>query len=431
MNKKSLILFVLLNLVLISIFSVTAITTDLQSNYSPGQTLITKFSGNFLDSIKAESIYFYSGRDFIAMPYDVGKIENDFYIYSVLPIQERNYTLIIKNVKSLELGKETTRDLYYNFSVIGNVSDFSVNPGFIITTSNFSIKITSNINPIKVQTTFLNVSQEINVNPISSETAKFSISSIKKSGLNYLILKYSNQSYSIPVYVFKQPVNISAPSIKLEFSKSKLNYTILKNQDFEFKVYLSNPGQEDLENITVISDLDIIKIYPNRINELISGDSVKINLTIKSKEDGYEEGELTAKTSNYSTHIPVFITTSSNITYVQQVTKNNTDILQEETCEQLNGKVCESGTICEEDGTQLTADGKICCLKECKTISSFGTGKLIALIVIIVVLAGIGYVLFRRSRLKRINPKEIIKKTAKDFEERFKPQETRGDITRI
>ena len=64
---------------------VLAISVSIEEQYQPRQTVLVKIDGNFLDPIIADNIAFYSGRQLVAMDYNVAKLDPSFYLYAVLP----------------------------------------------------------------------------------------------------------------------------------------------------------------------------------------------------------------------------------------------------------------------------------------------------------------------------------------------------------
>jgi len=423
--KKSLmflLIFLLLPFVL-------AIETNIKENYRPGETLIAEISGNFIEPLKPENIQFYSGRLYVPLIYDLAKIQNTYYIYSLLPEKERNYTLIIKNARYFEAGQEIQKDLRFNFSVSGNLSLFSANPGFIITNKDFNIKVESKVKSINIKTEFLNSTKEIAVGVGQTKKISFPISEIKNFIVTTLTLSAEDTAYKIPVVVF--PTEISEelkPLGDLRFSKSIENFTILENSDFQFDISILNTGQEDINNISISTrDLeDIIVIKPENIEKLVAGTSQKINLTINSPEEGIREGSLLASSENYTAEVFLTIITLKDEEEFGKVIEES-EITQEETCSELGGLFCEEDEKCEGI-SKLTIDG-LCCLGKCKKEKS-GAGKTIALLVIIVILALIGFFVFKKLKSKRKTQREILKEKAEKYEERFKPKEIRGKLSR-
>ena len=393
-----------------------AFQTTFKENYRPGETLIAEISGNIIDNIKAADFIFYSGDDFNPIQNDVTKINSKYYIYAVLPLVERNYTLNIRNLHYLEQGQEKYSSKQFNFSVSGNSTLFSVKPGFIFSTGNFSVDITSNIKDIVVKSIFLNSSKEISVKEARTEKLSFSSPAI----LSTLYLSSDDTSYEIPVYIMKQsrPVNTSLPQISLDFSEAFLNLSVIKNQNFEFSVELINTGQATISNINISSDL--LTIYTNNIS-LDSEESIDVKFLIKSNQAGIKSGYLRIS-GDVSLEIPVYINTVENIEEYINITPNDNAV---KNCSQLSGDFCASSESCKGNWT-LTADyvDKLCCIGSCEELSSSssGSGKWIALIVIVIILIGGGIFVYKKAKMKKMASQDFFKKKDKEFAERFSPK---------
>ncbi len=407
---------------------VLAIETNLKEKYKPGETLIIKISGNFIKPLKPSDILFYSGRLYIPLVYDLTKIQNTYYIYALLPEKERDYTLIIKNAHYVEVGQEVQEDLKYNFSVSGNITPFSINPGFIITDKNFDINVESKIKSINLRTEFLNSTKEIEIGVGQTKKIPFSISGIKNFTVTTITFSAEDTTYKIPVVIFSTEISEELKTLNnLRFSKALKNFTVLKNSDFQFEVTLLNIGQEDINNLSISTNLkDIITINPEKIIKLSAGTSQKINLTINSNKEGICNGTLFAYSGNYTAQSFITIITLEDEEELEEVIEEF-EITQEETCSELGGLFCEKDEKCEGI-SKLTIDG-LCCLGKCKKEET-GIGKIIALIVIILILALIGFFVFKKLRTRKKTQKEILKEKAEKYEERFKPKEIRGRLSR-
>jgi len=421
--KKRAIFLVLLAIILFLPLTL-AIEITLKQEYKPGETLIATIEGNFLSQIKPENILFYSGRAYIPMIYDLAKIQDKYYLYAILPEKERNYTLIIKNARYYEAGQEKTQDLQFDFLVKGNSSLFSVNPGFIITNKEFKIKIEAR-KTINLKTKFLNSSEETTI-PIGTKTLSFSVSPVQGFLFTTLTLEAFDNKYEVPVAIFKEEDIEVLESLR--FSKSYFNFTVLENKEFYFPLTLINTGQEDIKNISFSSNLKILKL-PEPIPLLEAGKSKEILFIVNSSEIGIKEDFLYANYGKNKYSAFLSILTTKNQSEFQEFIEE-TEITQGETCTELNGKVCKEKEEC--DGlTKITADGKFCCVGNCKKESSFGLGKTISLIIIILVLALIGFFIFRKLKAKRKSAEEMIEEKEKEYESRFKPKELKGSLTKV
>jgi len=206
MSKKLLIFFFL---ALFAIPLISAITTNIKPDYRPLETMILKIDGNFIDGIKQSDVFFYSDRLFIPLDYDINRIGGSYYLYATLPDDPNNYTLILKNIHYIEEGKEKTGDLNFNFSIKGNVSLFSINPGFIITDKDFSIKVTSNNKEIDLNSAFENSVQNTSINAGTDKKILFSIKDIKNTSITKVTLEAEGTKYEIPVEIFIYNTNVT------------------------------------------------------------------------------------------------------------------------------------------------------------------------------------------------------------------------------
>ena len=424
MRKRWLLAFI----ALLMASNVLAIETTIRQEYKPGETLIVSIEGNFLENIKTEDIQFYSGRTFVSMIYDVAKIDDKFYIYAILPLTQRNYSLIIKNTKYVELGQEKSGNLEYNFSVRGNVTNFYAKPGFLITNKDFEIEIKAYKN-INIKTIFLNETKETSIKAEETKKILFSISPIREPKTTILTLEGGNAKYEIPVSVFVEK-NETKPLEEIGFSKTRMNVTVLKNSDFVFDIFLENIGNEDVENITLVADSGI-KLGRENIARLRYSETEKINFTIKSEKEGIESKKIIARYGNKTTKILVSIITAKdineyrNITLRQNATSN---ISGTNECSELQGKICLEDETCEGE-TRITIEG-ICCIGECKKPNS-GSSKIWVIIIVVILLLVIGFFVYKKMKAKGEKPEDIIRKRGKDYEERFKPEEVRNKLTRV
>jgi hypothetical protein len=423
--KKSLIFI----LILFLISPTMAIETTLQQEYKAGQTLITEISGNFIDNIKPSDILFYSGRLFVPMIYDVAKIKDKFYLYALLPNKVRNYTLIIKQARYFEAGQERKEDLKYNFSVSGNTTLFSVNPGFIVTNKNFNIKVTSQLKSINLISKFLNSTQNISLAVGKSKTLFFPVSEIKNFTFTSLSLEAEDTKYEIPVAIFREAEQIPVPK-DLRFSKPELNLTVLKNSNFQFELKIFNTGQEDIENISLSSNLEIVNLEPENIENLSAGTSKKINLTVNSDEGGTEEGFLSATSVNQTAEILLYITTIEDKQQFETVVSKAE--ITEESCSNLGGKKCDEEEECEGT-TKLTLEEGLCCIGECREKKESGLGKTITLIAILILLSIIGFFIYKKLKTRGQTPEDVLKKKSENYGERFKakPEQIRGGLSKV
>ena len=221
--KKNLIIFFIFLLLLLPIMS--AVGFDMKEEFKQGETLMAKVSGNFLDPILKQNIFFY--RDHVPTSigsYNVVKIDDEFYIYAqLLGKNPNNYSIVIKDVRYMDMGKIIEEEIVRSFIITNITADFSINPGFIITNENFYIEaqnfqdfeITINIDANKTETLggfFSSLANNVNgkssvtLNP--GETKKINFELGDTTTFRLVGLSTENLEYEIPVYAFVSEIDI-------------------------------------------------------------------------------------------------------------------------------------------------------------------------------------------------------------------------------
>ncbi len=407
-----------------------AIETSLKQTYPPGETMIISLEGNFIEPLTSESISFYSGRIQIPLLSGIAKIEEKYYLYALLQSQARNYSLKIKNAHFIENGLEETRDLEFNFSVSGNITDFSIDPGLVVTGENFSIKIQSKSKTLtvnaKVQNT--NLSKSLSVPAGQTKSFSFLVSEFP-SAFSFLEISSENTKYMLPVKItsLRSAINQTTNKTSMEFSQKIINITALKNVKTSFTLLLKNTGDIPLENIS-LSTINTLEITPKSISLLEPGNSKEFNLTIILGDEQFF-ARVTAQTPTAFAEIPIYATATENESEVVLPPKPEL-----ESCELLGGKICKAEEICKGDLVN-SRDSK-CCKGACeKQKIQSNTGRYIAIGVIALIILLIIFFAVRKSRTKKKEFKDILEKRTKDYEQKINPhpepsEEVKGKLTK-
>jgi hypothetical protein len=202
MKKGLVFVFVLF---ILSFVSSAAI--DVKPTYDKGETLISKISGNFVDPILEENVYFYRGYVRIPMDYDVAKVNGTYYLVaSLLGKTENNYSIAIKDVRHYEFGQISSEDITGNFSITSSIADFYIVPGFIVSSGDFSMEVYSLSNSeinINVEPFSGITSNDLVLGPSEASIAIFSTSSLQQSSFGILKLSTSNTEYEVPASISK------------------------------------------------------------------------------------------------------------------------------------------------------------------------------------------------------------------------------------
>ena len=194
--KKVVIAAILVFAFVLSLNAVSAISTDIADSYRPGETIITEISGSILEPILATNVELKREHILVPFDYEIKRLGERYYLWFIAPEQKTNYTLRIKEITSYVSGSVKKTDYEKNFSVSGNVTDYSVKPGFILTDKDFEIKV--QLNEDRDKTVEMRFSEETDYTLKPGEnTIKFSVGGINETSL----LNLSIGRYVIPVYI--------------------------------------------------------------------------------------------------------------------------------------------------------------------------------------------------------------------------------------
>ncbi|MBU2104709.1 MAG: hypothetical protein KKF67_02965 [Nanoarchaeota archaeon] len=347
--KKIIFLF-LIFLFLFPIIS--AVEFTIKDEFKQGETLLAKVSGNFVDPILKENINFYRGHVRVSIEPFVAKINDEFYIYALLPETANNYSIVISGAKYMNGSQLSDANITKEFVITNLTADFSVSPGFAVAENDFSLEVQN------LQDSQITI--EITSETISGDEEDFSF--------NDSVSLKSGEIKKIKFNLDK----ITEPTFKIVKLTSKGS----DSGDSSFWGLGSSSGSGDFSYEIPVNIFDIdkkAKTHSTGDDDVIDLD----NITNQSnEEDGGEE------------YVP---TTTS-------------------TCAELGGKICSSGEECS--GTVENARDAPCCLAECSQKTTSSVGKIIGWILAI---AAIVFVLWflkykYRGAKREINLFDIGKK---------------------
>jgi len=194
--------------------TILAANITMKSEFDSQETLIAKLSGEFLQPVLDENVFFYRGHVRVPMDYDIAKIQDDFYIYAILPqIQtKKNYSLRIENVRYIQDGKSTDDEIKKDFSILNQTAEFNVKPGFVVASDDFSIEV-KNLKDYEIEikseteksgifsSLFGSGKQTTTLESGKTEKINFELKDFD-SGLQTIKLSTDNSNYEIPVYIY-------------------------------------------------------------------------------------------------------------------------------------------------------------------------------------------------------------------------------------
>jgi hypothetical protein len=313
-------------------------------------------------------------------------------------------------------GYTNESDIVKYFFITNETSDFSVNPGFMVSSENFTIEMQnlqdySVVINVKTNDSRIYVSEkEINeaffaLNSGETKKIKFIINE-GEATLQNIIFSSENFSYEIPVYISGTNESSSETSSeKLDFQNLDLIFSVPVNSIHKETVYLYNKGNSTLENITISLSDDLTYIATlsvDNIETLEADSNTSIDLSFYSEEEKQINGYLYAKTENESVSLFVSINFLKNST-------SSDGVSAVKTCAELNATVCDTQTKKCSVNLISGKDGW-CCSGVCSDIGASSSGKIIAVILIALIIIGLVWFYFKKYK-KTKKPVDLIKES--------------------
>jgi len=388
---------------------VFAIEFNLNQNYKSGETIIAKVSGNFLTSLTKDNVFFYKEHVRIPMTYGIEKIENEYYLYaSLLGKTQGNYSIALENIQYMQGAETLSDDIVKNFSITNETADFSLKPGVIVTSGEFSIDIQNlkdNRITVSVRTEVVN-SSERSISIVTQETAVDSVSLSPVSGeikkiyftsgygsptFQKIEFKTSNLTYEVPVYIFSTFLP-EVTSYKME--PSELISSVPTNTLTKKVIFFYNTGDKEIRNIS-LSLSDSIKPFVNLSQDYIESLEPKTNVPIQLSF--FSPGEIEVSgTLGANVNGETMLYSQISLKFLSNyVPVNESQESSVKTCAELNGRVCTQTEACDTE--IVYAKDNLCCLGKCvATKKKSSTGVIIAL-AIFFVLAIAGFWFYKKK----------------------------------
>ena len=426
-NKNSAILslklFLLLaiffvSLSLISAAEINFIRAENSSGFSQGEALIAKLSGNFIDKPANDNIFFYRGHVRIPMVYEISEMNDDFYIYALLIGKSQgNYSLALENVRYMTGAQESEEDIVKNFTINENISDFSIEPGFVINDTDFSIEVQNLQNnqiTINIDTSDnLLVQDSVNVNSGEIKEISFQLKNQEKSFSEQIKLSSEKTSYTIPIFITSnltsgEEINNSGttnggtnnsgttngettpgsePGTSFKFEPGIVRVSMATDSKSKRIIYIMNTGETEIKDMVFFVPLTLSPYVTITSSKNIKvNSSEKVEITIESDtEEKLVEGEISAESENFTSDFKLILNFTKD--YTPPEDEQGKEVVIVTTCVQLKGTVCTENYKCSGE-TADTKDG-VCCIQPatCQEVKKSSTGKIIGwLLVVFVVL---------------------------------------------
>src|SRR3989338_2773198 len=422
-NKNSAILslklFLLLaiffvSLSLISAAEINFIRAENSSGFSQGEALIAKLSGNFIDKPTSNNVFFYRGHVRIPMVYEISEMNDDFYIYAMtVGKTSGNYSLSIENVRHMQGTQEVEEKIVKNFTINQNLSDFSIEPGFVINDTGFSIEVQNLQNnqvTINIDTSDnLLVQDSVNVNSGELKSISFQLKDQKNPFSEQIKLTSEKTSYAIPIFITSnltsgEEINNSGTTNGETGNGETDNGTPSLEESFKFEpgivrvsmatgskskriIYIMNTGETEIKDMVFFVPLTLSPYVTITSSKNIKvNSSEKVEITIESDtEEKLVEGEISAESENFTSDFKLILNFTKD--YTPPEDEQGEEVVIVTTCVQLKGTVCTENYKCSGE-TADTKDG-VCCIQPatCQEVKKSSTGKIIGwLLVVFVVL---------------------------------------------
>lgn len=381
--------------------AISAIEINMNSEVPQGETIIASISGNFLDPITKSDISFYRGHVVTSFDYDVAKIGDNYYIYiQTTNKPENNYSINISGVRYYIGSQVSNAQISKQFKITNETADFSVDPGFIISHDNFSIKV-QNLQPepitINLYTKidsgdsngffgflFNNEETQESITLYSGQIKDLDIhlEDIFETTIRTITLSTENTEYNIPCYIILE-------------GNSEENTTVEENTTTEDNTTTEENNTTDNETEEGCSFFG--KLFNTCQNQTQENETPSNNSNTQENE-----------TNNSIPDYEVVKIRNKTVAVKDGVILNES--ATSKTCAQIKGKVCASGEICQ-NSTIYAKDAK-CCISDCVKEKPNTNLKIIGWIIVgvlFIIILRFFVVRFRKMKRKSdplLNPKK-------------------------
>ncbi len=369
-------------LVLSLIGSVRAISSNIKPEYERGETIIAELFGNIAEPINARDVEFKRGH--VAVPFDYGleKLGDKYYLWAIAPNNANNYTIEIKKF-----------NFEKNFSVTGNLTDYSIKPGAIYVTSDFEINVKLNGDFEKT----INANGKDIVLKSGDNKISFSISEFDP--YNNGLRNISIGKYTLYAYVIRTIKDIE-PTLRI--NPKAIIGTAFADKNINYPFIIVNYGENKIEDIVIKYNKSIINLSSDKI-DIAPKTAVTINisfigLTKEIKNKGIDEIIRIDTKSPLSLELPIKISFTTNQSEVKTPYLEEKNLLYY--CSELNGLVCTANEICDGK-TEASIDGA-CCIGECAMPDKEGVYSWIGYVIAGVVAIILIYVFLRYWKASKI-----------------------------
>ena len=416
---KKFFLFIFIILLIFPLIS--AVELNMKDSFQQGETMIAKVSGNFVTQITKDNIFFYKGHVRIPMDWGMAKVNDDYYIYASLEGKTQdNYSISIENVQYMVGSQISKENIVKNFTITNSTAYFSVKPGVITTSSDFSLQV-QNLQDaqiaINVNTPVTNGSErDIFISSSNSHSDSIIVKSGEIKLMNFILgngesslqmveLSYENFTYEIPVFITTSSTESKVLFFRLE--PTEIISSISTNSTTKKTVYIYNTGTSDITNISLsLSDsiTPFVNLSQNKIDKIAANNNAQIDLSFFSLVETDADGTLMVIENGIPIYSQISIKFLNNY-----IPPNQIQPYTEKTCAEIPGVVCNQDETCDQQ--TIYAKDNVCCPGVCQsTTSNPWTGRIIAIVILLAIVGGL--IWFYKKKYKKAKNKVDLLKIA-------------------
>jgi hypothetical protein len=343
---------------LISLTLVAALSTTLETEYSPEETMVARIEGALVSPLASTQIELRRGHVLVPFEHGAAQLSTTHYIWGIAPRTPGNYTLVLKDVQASLDGIQQLTTYQQNFLIIGEIAPYAVKPGAINTEGDVAFTITS----------FRENEQAIKVSHPSPRDIV-----LVSGGNSYVVPASSLQqntitlveigSYRLPIFVRgNSPLPLQGTSHVWTINPSRLQASLRLNEPLpSFTIVATYRGSTDLKNIALQYNNSLFTVSPPSFKNIKANESITFNVSVKQRLNSSLNEEIRFGSGNETFILPILIESlpQANASRSSNISTNETLPY----CSQLSGIVCRSDDVCSS--TPVASRDGMCCLALC------------------------------------------------------------------
>lgn len=383
------------------IHSAAALTLSVKDAYAPSETLIAEVQGTLTEPLREDQVELYRGTVQVPFEYSVQRLQDRTFLSAVLPRAAMNYTLVLRDVRTVVEGRQETVTLEQPLQVAGELVPYYITAGALEARADFEVIVISNANgPRDISIGGPgehNATLQPGENRIPFQLAEF------EPGFTTLEIGM----YDVQVFAVKPAA--PAPVAQLRWIPQTLDVILLRGSTQNFSLTLVNVGQVASQSAPFIYNTELFTVVPSAAPVLQPNASLQVNLTVKRANQTIYNESLRVQQGSSLTDLALFFTVTENQSAVTNVSEIQNSLRP--FCSEMQGKICISNEVCS--GSTLQARDGVCCVGVCLAPEESGGYSWIGYLLGTSILIALVFLLFRymKSKNRKVNPLSAHLKT--------------------